>query len=145
MKERLRALSTFKSKSEKETIDFASDFARILKKGDLLLLSGEIGSGKTTFLNGVLKNLGSKRRVISSSFVLVSFYQAKRCNLVHCDLYRIGGRIGFDEIVEYLTGDNIVAIEWPYKVERFFIFKPYLINLTILDLATRMIEVFKYG
>ena len=140
----LKVLSTFETKSEDESIKLAYRFAKCLKGGDLLLLVGDIGAGKTTFLNGILKYLGSKKRVISSSFVLVSFYKAKRFNLVHCDLYRVNGRYEISEIIEYLDKDNIVAIEWPYDIKRYLPFKPYIVRIGFLGMNHRLIEVFKY-
>ncbi|MGC8866649.1 MAG: tRNA (adenosine(37)-N6)-threonylcarbamoyltransferase complex ATPase subunit type 1 TsaE [Elusimicrobiales bacterium] len=143
MKVKRKPLSTFESKSAKDSINFAFELSKNFKKGDLILLVGDIGSGKTTFLNGVLKYLGSNKTVTSSSFVLVSIYQAKKANLIHCDFYRINGRYFFDEIVEYLN-DGIVAVEWPYDIKKYLCFKPFLIKISIEGINARKIEVFKY-
>lgn len=144
MIKRLDLLSTFESNSAGETIDFAYNFSKRFKKGDLILLSGDIGVGKTTFLNGVLRYLGSKKKVISSSFVLVTIYYAKKLNLVHCDFYRIDGNYDISEIMEYLSGNNIVAIEWPYDIKKYVRFKPYLVKIKVLNLNKRLVEVYKY-
>ena len=141
---RSNLLSIFNSGSTSDTLGFAEDFSKRLKAGDLILLVGEIGSGKTTFLNGVLKGLGSKRRILSSSFVLMSVYKAKRFNLIHFDFYRIKGRYDFLEIVEYLSGNNVVAIEWPYNIEPYIRFHPYVVRIYFIDENSRKIEVVKY-
>lgn len=143
MKIKPKLLNTFESSCEKETINFAYQIAKNFKKGDLILLLGDIGSGKTTFLKGVLKYLGCKKTLTSSSFVLISVYDAKRTKLIHCDFYRIDGKYSFDEIIEYL-GDGIVAIEWPGKIEKYVRFNPFVVKISIKEFNKREIEVFKY-
>ncbi len=143
MKEKPKLLSIFESKSEKDSIDFAYEVAKNFKKGDLILLLGDIGSGKTTFLKGVLKYLGCKKTLTSSSFVLISVYRAKKTNLIHCDFYRINGKYSFDEIIDYLD-EGIVAVEWPGEIEKYIRFNPFVVKISIKDFNKRKIEVFKY-
>lgn len=141
----LKLLSTFKSVTPQETIDFACSFSKNLKRGDLLLLVGDYGVGKTTFLNGVLRYLGSKDRVISSSFVKISSYRAEKINLVHCDFYRSSYDELMFEILEYLQQGNIVAIEWPGEIKNFLRFHPYVIKIHLIDENKRFIKVYKHG
>lgn len=139
----LKLLNTFKSFDTKQTIDFAYKFSKKLNGGDMILLVGDYGVGKTTFLNGILKYLGSKERVISSSFIKISFYHAKKLNLVHCDFYRTCGD-DIAEIIEYINDENIIAIEWPPNIENFLRFHPYVIKINIINEEQRLIEVYKY-
>ncbi|MCX7905629.1 MAG: tRNA (adenosine(37)-N6)-threonylcarbamoyltransferase complex ATPase subunit type 1 TsaE [Elusimicrobiales bacterium] len=142
----LRHLNTFRSLSKDDTLNFASNFSKTLNKGDLVLLEGEIGVGKTTFVNGIIKGLGSNELVISSSFVLISTYKTSKFNLVHCDFYRVCGIYDFNEIIEYLDGNNVVMIEWPYKIEKYISFSPYVVRIYFnnLNISARKIEVLKY-
>ena len=104
----------FISKSEEDTINFANDFAKNLKVGDIIILSGELGSGKTKFTQGVLKYFGLENEISSPTFTIVNEYHSGRIPFYHFDVYRIGDEdemfdIGFDE---YVDGDGVCLIEW---------------------------------
>lgn len=80
-----------------------------------ILLRGELGSGKTTFVKSILKNLGVNDNITSPTFSIVNEYRLSQNSFYHFDLYRIENIneldiIGFDE---YLDGENICFIEWP--------------------------------
>ena len=79
----------FISKSEEDTINFANDFAKNLKVGDIIILSGELGSGKTKFTQGVLKYFGLENEISSPTFTIVNEYNTKNTNIYHFDLYRL--------------------------------------------------------
>ena len=91
--------------SEEETILFAENFARNLKSGDVVLLSGELGSGKTTFIKGIARAIGIDQDEIKSpSFVIMNLYEG-RIPLYHFDLYRLENNedindLGFEEFFE---------------------------------------------
>ena len=115
-----RALSTFKTKTAEETREAGRRFASFLKKGDIVFLKGELGSGKTTFTQGVVKAFGNKGFARSSSFILVSEYEAAAagCKLYHLDLYRLSRASVWDiGVEEYLYGENISLVEWPDRLE----------------------------
>jgi len=107
--------------SAEQTQRLGREFARLLKEKDLVLLEGELGGGKTTFLKGVLKGLGSRARVLSPTFTLIRHYRAKRFQINHVDLYRLSG---LDEALtaglgDYLSADkSITFIEWGEKIEK---------------------------
>jgi len=110
-----RALSIFKTKTAEETREIGGKFAARLKKGDIVFLKGDLGSGKTTFTQGVAKAFGNKGFARSSSFMLVNEYKGggEATKLFHLDLYRLKPANVFDiGIEEYLYGDNISLIEW---------------------------------
>lgn len=104
----------FISHSEKETRDFGKTLAGKLKAGDVLLLVGDLGTGKTTFVKGLAKGLRiNPDQVHSPTFVLMNIYEG-RLSLFHFDLYRLEqgaelNRLGFEE---FLYGDGIAVIEW---------------------------------
>ena len=106
------------SNSREDTIKIAYEFARSLKKGDIVCLTGDLGAGKTAFVSGVAKALGYKGYTSSPTFTLINEYMAD-IPIYHFDVYRIDFSdemydIGIDD---YLFGDGICLIEWPQKIE----------------------------
>ncbi len=85
-----------------------------VEPGDLLLLDGEFGAGKTTFVQGLARGLGITSPVSSPSFVLENQYQG-RLRLYHVDLYRLERLESafIDELEEHLFADGVSAVEWP--------------------------------
>jgi len=106
--------------SPTDTIKLGEKLARRLKKGDIVALYGELGSGKTTFTKGVGKGLGVKnaRRINSPTFVLIKEYDA-RIPVYHLDLYRLDNLQDIEHIAveEYIYGDGVTIIEWAEKLE----------------------------
>ncbi len=104
--------------SEKETQDFGKKLGKLLRPGDLILLYGDLGSGKTTFVKGIAEGIEVNPEVYitSPTFSLVNIYEGKY-TLYHIDLYRIS----FEEAVELgiweFLSDGIVVIEWADKLE----------------------------
>lgn len=105
----------YTSRSVIETWQAAAEVARLLPYGGVVALNGELGAGKTTFVQGLAQALGIQRPVTSPTFTLVGEYQeANRRSLIHMDLYRLQTpddllAIGF---AEYIESGAIVAIEW---------------------------------
>ena len=115
----------FYSGSPKQTMAFAKKFARSLRAGDVLALTGNLGSGKTTFVKGLALGLGidDADKVKSPTFVLMHIYPTRRIPLYHFDLYRIEGRkdlesLGLEDYISNARG--IVCIEWAAKAASFF-------------------------
>lgn len=93
-----------------------------LKGGELLALTGELGSGKTTFAQGLAKGLGIKQRIISPTFILMRKYDLGSKNFYHVDLYRLEDNVerevrnlGIEEIWD--DPKNIIVIEWAEKIK----------------------------
>ncbi len=109
------------TKSEKETKNLAAKLAKELK-GRIIALSGELGAGKTTFVQGFAKGLGIKEKIISPTYILIRQHQIPNStkNLFHIDLYRLEEKsdilsLGLEEI--FSDSNNIVVIEWAEKLE----------------------------
>jgi len=109
------------SSSARQTAKIASDIGGKLKKGDILALSGELGSGKTCFTAGLAEGLGigAQYKVASPTFTLINEYPG-RCKLYHFDVYRLNRpeeleELGYEEI---FYGDGVVVIEWAEKIEK---------------------------
>ena len=104
----------FISVNAAETKAIGERIAREIQTGDVLALVGDLGAGKTQFVKGLAKGLGSTAVVTSPTFTLVHEYQGSRLPIYHFDFYRIESlaalrAIGFDEIV---FGDGVSVIEW---------------------------------
>ena len=111
------------SLSEEETADLGRGLGRALKGGELLLLQGDLGYGKTVFARGVAAALGILAEEVSSpSFTLVHEYKGGRVPLFHIDLYRLDspeeevGALGIEEI---LAAGGVVLVEWGEKLPPF--------------------------
>lgn len=109
------------TKSSKETQKLGFDFAKTLRRGSVVCLYGDLGSGKTTFVQGLAKGLGIKRRIISPTFIIVRSYELGVMSFCHVDLYRtetvndLKG-LGLEEILE--DPSNITVIEWAQNLKR---------------------------
>jgi len=109
---------------KEETQQVGEDLVSNLKDKNIIALYGDLGSGKTTFVQGLAKGLGIKKRIISPTFVLVREHrimnqESRIMNLYHIDLYRIENvseikNLGLEEIMN--DRNNIVAIEWAEKM-----------------------------
>ena len=111
-----------KTNSEIETFNLGKQMAGLLNPGDVIGFKGELGSGKTIFIKGVLSGLGfDERNVNSASFVLVQKYIAK-LPVYHIDLFRIEEKYEIYDMDwdSYLSKEALVLIEWAEKIEDFF-------------------------
>lgn len=120
------------SKSEQETKLFAVQIAAILKAGDLVLLSGDLGSGKTFFCREIIKYFcGDDIIVNSPSFNLLQIYQANDFSIFHYDLYRLKNSSELSELAfeEALSG-NLCLIEWPEIALSYLPFPRFHINFS---------------
>ncbi len=107
----------FISNSPDETQAFAADMAKRLTAGDVLCLYGDLGAGKTAFVQGLAKGLGIDEPITSPTFTIVNEYEG-RLPLYHFDVYRIADsdemyEVGFDE---YVYGEGVSVIEWPQLI-----------------------------
>ncbi|MCL2388759.1 MAG: tRNA (adenosine(37)-N6)-threonylcarbamoyltransferase complex ATPase subunit type 1 TsaE [Elusimicrobia bacterium] len=116
-KQKLNTLVLTTSNAE-ETRTAGAEFSKLLKPGDIVFLKGNLGYGKTTFVQGVLRGLGYKKFARSSSFNLVSEYNFNKFKLYHLDLYRLDAsdvwKLGIEE---YLFSENITLIEWADRIK----------------------------
>ena len=100
--------------SAAETRALGEQLASRLKAGDVVVLEGELGAGKSELARGIARGLGVTETVTSPSFTILNVYESGRCPLYHFDWYRLESEeelyeLGMDE---YLGGDGIAVIEW---------------------------------
>ena len=136
-------VTEFISKSYDETIKFAGKFARTLKPGDIVLLDGDLGAGKTVFSKGVVSELSNNTIVaVSPTFVLVNVYDTEP-KVFHFDLYRIADPSELDAIgaEEYFYGDGVSLVEWPSRAEDMFPDTAIKVNITKVSDDERLIKI----
>lgn len=121
----------YETNSYDETQKVAEEIAKTLNGGEFIAMYGDLGAGKTAFVQGLAKALGVKGHVTSPTFTIVNEYFG-RLPLYHFDVYRIADpdemyEIGYDE---YINGDGVCIVEWAELIEDLFPEK--YIKLTIL-------------
>ena len=125
----------FISQSVEQTKNFAADFARRLKPGDVVCLKGDLGAGKTHFVKGMALAFDiDESEIQSPTFTLINEYHGSK-PLYHFDCYRMESvrealEIGAEE---YFYGDGVSVIEWPERIQE--IIPPEAVWITITTLA----------
>ena len=100
--------------SAEETIELGESFSEFIEAGDIITLDGDLATGKTTFIKGILSGLNFKNEVTSPTFTLINEYEAKH-RVIHMDCYRENNlqrwiNLG---IQDYFYSDDVKLIEWP--------------------------------
>ena len=104
------------SASSAETERLGAELAKSLRPGDLVLVSGELGSGKTTFVRGACRALGVPSPVTSPTFTIGHLYDGDGIEIAHLDLYRLS-KIDPAILEDYVTPERITFVEWPAALE----------------------------
>ncbi len=133
----------FISKSTEETFNIAKRFAESLNVGDIVLLQGDLGVGKTMFVKGVTEKFSNgKPLAISPTFMIVNVYETTP-PIYHFDLYRIDDVGELDNIgaEEYLYGDGISFVEWPERAEGYFPKSAIKVYIKKLNENERLIRI----
>ena len=131
------------SESEEQTELFAQKIAGKLMPGAILILNGEMGSGKSVFARGIIHGLGYSGTVTSPTFTLMNAYEGGVLPVYHFDLYRLNTPeqlydIGYDE---FLYGSGISLIEWAQRMENLYPEQHIAISIEKTGIFTRTITV----
>jgi tRNA threonylcarbamoyladenosine biosynthesis protein TsaE len=112
---------TLETSSPRETERVGAELAGRLATGDVVLVSGELGTGKTTFVRGACRALGVEGPVTSPTFT-IGHVLGGDPEVAHLDLYRLGSLVEEDPalLADYLTADRIAFVEWPAAGEPAF-------------------------
>lgn len=102
-----------------ETLNIGKQVGSLVKTGDIICLTGDLGTGKTHMSKGIAEGLGITEHITSPTFNIVNEYHSGRLNLYHFDVYRVNDpdeiyAIGFDE---YIFGNGVSLIEWANYIE----------------------------
>ena len=132
------------SNSAAQTFEIARLIGEKLKDGDLLALSGELGSGKTCFTKGLASGLGvsAEYQITSPTFTLINEYPA-RCKLYHFDVYRLNGYSELEDLgyEEYFAGEGVVVIEWAEKIAKIIPRDSIFIDFEYIDENSRKMSI----
>ena len=131
------------TKSAAETRALGEKIAARLRPGDVLLLEGDLGAGKSELTRGIARGLGVTETVTSPSFTILNVYESGRCPLYHFDWYRLESEdelyeLGMDE---YLGGDGIAVVEWAERCPEAVPEKVIRISLEVTGEEQRRIHV----
>ena len=123
-------------------IEKASNFVLKNVNRDVILITGEVGTGKTTLIKEYCKLIGVEEIVNSPTYTLINEYQNKSGKIVHMDLYRVEDINEINELglFEYLD-KNIVIIEWPEIILKMIDVKYSLINITFINEKERKLSI----
>jgi tRNA threonylcarbamoyladenosine biosynthesis protein TsaE len=132
--------------TEADTRAVAAKLAATLRPGDIILLAGGLGVGKTLFTSGLAVGLGVEEQVLSPSFVLVRQYRSGFLPLVHADVYRLGSVNEFADLeVLDLAADGVVVIEWGDALEAQLPEDHLRIDFVVEEDGTRLLRLVPGG
>ena len=131
--------------SEADTRALGRRLASLLRPGDVILLAGDLGAGKTVFASGIAEGLGVEDRVVSPSFVLTRRYRGL-VPMVHADLYRVGssGEVEDLDLVEEASG-GVLVVEWGNAAEPHFADEFLMVRLEVGPDGVRAISLVPHG
>jgi tRNA threonylcarbamoyladenosine biosynthesis protein TsaE len=109
---------TRRTRTPSETRRLGERIGRMLRAGDVVLLSGELGAGKTVLAQGIGRGLGVTDTIKSSSFVIMNEYDGRELRLFHADLYRLEDPQQVAELaLDELAAHGVLVVEWPERAE----------------------------
>jgi tRNA threonylcarbamoyladenosine biosynthesis protein TsaE len=133
------------TKSPEETKNLGKEIGKLAKPGDLLAFYGELGAGKTCFIQGISQELEVKDYVTSPSFTIVNEYRGK-IPIYHFDLFRLNTEeileLGYEE---YFYGEGLTVIEWAEKIEQLLPKEHLKIEIKFKDRHQRTISFIPQG
>ncbi len=132
--------------TEADTRAVGRKLAPTLRPGDIILLAGGLGVGKTLFTAGLAAGLGVEEQVVSPSFVLVRQYRTGFLPMVHVDVYRLGSFNEFDDLeVIDVAADGVLVIEWGDALEGAIPEDHLRIDFTVEEDGTRVLRMVPSG
>ncbi len=131
--------------SEEETRKIAQEIGKKTKSG-VIALTGEMGAGKTIFVQGFAKGLGINDKITSPTFVLIRQHKIPKVKkiLYHIDLYRLEGEINIKQlgIEDLFNSENLILIEWAEKINKYLPKETIRINIEKTNKSERLITIY---
>ena len=124
-----------------ETRRLGQRLGRLLRAGDVVLLSGELGAGKTVFVQGLARGMGYEGSASSKSFVLLGEYGGQRGKLYHADLYRLEAPEQAAELGLDVCADGALAVEWPERAQGLFAPDSLTVQFDVTGERTRTLRL----
>lgn len=108
-------MAVYLSGSERATVEFAKEYSKTLRAGDVVLLNGDMGAGKTVFCKGIAKGLGIEDEILSPTYAYMNDYDGK---LYHYDCYRLNSGVEAERLglTDYFYGNGVCVIEWAENI-----------------------------
>ncbi|MBM3695160.1 MAG: tRNA (adenosine(37)-N6)-threonylcarbamoyltransferase complex ATPase subunit type 1 TsaE [Actinobacteria bacterium] len=136
---------TLRCPAEADTRALGFRLAGLLRPGDVVLLAGDLGAGKTVFTSGIAEGLGVSEPVVSPSFVLARRYEGLM-GLVHADLYRLGSSAEVDDLdLLEAAADGVLVVEWGEAAAGCFPEDHLLVRLEADDTGARTVTLLRRG
>lgn len=139
-------MTAFECPDPGDTADLGANLAALLRPGDVIVLSGPLGAGKTLFTSGIAAGLGVEEPVTSPTFILSREYLSGFLPLVHADIYRLSTRNEFDDL-DLLTqaSQGVLVIEWGDLVEPILPPDHLRVDFEVADAEVRNISLVPSG
>lgn len=136
----------YKTNSAAETIALGEKIGGLLKGGDLIAYSGDLGAGKTTITRGISIGMGLGDEVTSPTFALVNEYRGAGLSLIHFDMYRINSSADLETtgFFDYMDEDSVLAVEWSENIAEEIPDNAIRIDIQRVDDDTRVITIETY-
>jgi tRNA threonylcarbamoyl adenosine modification protein YjeE len=134
-------VSEFYLPNEAATIEFGQSLGSGMQQGEILLLEGHLGAGKTTLVRGIVAGLGGdSKQVHSPTFSLVHQYTGAQHKIFHCDFYRLQDNSLLEDLggLDFFSEPGVFLVEWPSKITPLFKYierRAKIVKITILDNA----------
>lgn len=130
----------------KDTQKLAKSFAKTLRGGEVVLLGGDLGAGKTTFTKCVLKCLGVKDDITSPTFTIMREYKGKKFKIYHFDMYRMSSgmeakEFGMEDYIYSKDNNAIVFIEWLDNIKDILSGEFIKIDISLIDNERRHFDI----
>lgn len=134
-----------KTQSEEETVAFGSAFGKLLEEGDVVALQGDLGAGKTHFVQGIAQGMGICEPVVSPTFTILNYYDGP-VPLQHFDFYRLEREEELEALgfADYL-GSGVTVIEWSEKFPERLPAGAVIVTIEKLDDLTRIFKLHFQG
>jgi tRNA threonylcarbamoyladenosine biosynthesis protein TsaE len=137
---------TRRTQTPSETRRLGERIGRLLRAGDVVLLSGELGAGKTVLAQGIGRGLGVTDPIKSSSFVIMNEYEGRELRLFHADLYRLEDPEQVAELaLDELASRGVLVVEWPERAESEMPAEHLRVSLAYDGAKGRLVEILDVG